>query len=205
VVAQNQQDIRAEEGNSAFDIRHQVTGDWLFELPFGPDAHWLTSGNWLSHSFSNWSVSGTFTFATGVPLSPNYSATSADVARGSAGSQRPNRVPGASLMAGGGSLQRWFNLAAFTPPVNPTTGAPEYGNASRNSIPGPGTVQVNMSLAKTLHMGDTRSLEFRATASNVFNTVQYATVDSSIDSLTAGQVTSAANMRQVTMLARYRF
>ncbi len=205
VVAQNQQNIRAEEGNSAFDIRHQVSGDWLFELPFGPDAHWLNSGNWASHAFSNWSVSGTFTFATGVPLSPNYAATSADVARGSAGSQRPNRVPGVPLMAGGGSLQRWFNLAAFAPPVNPTTGAPEYGNASRNSIPGPGTVQVDMSMAKTLHMGDRRSLEFRATADNVFNTVQYATVDSSIDSLTAGQVTSAANMRQVTLLARYRF
>ncbi len=205
VVAQNQQNLRAEEGNSSFDIRHQVAGKWLFELPFGPDSRFFTTGSWLSHALSNVSISGTFDFATGVPLSPNYSATSSDVARGSAGSQRPNRIPGASLMAGGGTLHRWFNLAAFTPPVDPVTGAPEYGNASRNSIPGPGTVQTNLSLSKTIHTGSTRSLEFRATASNVFNTVQYATVDSSIDSITAGQVTSAANMRQVTMLARYRF
>ncbi len=209
VVAQNQADIRAEEGNSSFDIRHQVTGDWLYELPFGPDTRWITHGplttGWLSHALSNLSISGTFDFASGAPLSPNYSATSADVARGSGGSQRPNRVPGTSLTATGGSLHRWFNLAAFAPPVDPTTGAPEYGNASRNSIPGPGTVQTNLSLSKTMRFGGNRSMELRATANNVFNTVQYATVDSSIDSLTAGQVTGAANMRQVTLQARFRY
>jgi hypothetical protein len=205
VVAQNQQDILAEEGNSSFDVRHQITGDWLYELPFGPETRFLTSGSWLSHAFSNFSISGTFEFATGTPLSPNYSATSADVARGSAGSQRPNRIPGSSLTATGGTLERWFNLSAFAPPVNPTTGAPAYGNASRNSIPGPGIVETDMSLSKTLHFGSTRSLELRGTADNVFNTVQYSTVNSSIGSLTAGQVTSAATMRQINFLARFRF
>ena len=37
VVAQNWQDLLAEESNSSFDIRHQVTGNFLYELPFGPD------------------------------------------------------------------------------------------------------------------------------------------------------------------------
>jgi len=205
VVAQNQQDIRAEEGNSAFDIRNQVVGRWLYELPFGPNTHFLTGNSWAGNALSNLSVSGTFDFATGVPLSPRYQATSTDVARGSAGSERPNRVPGSSLMAGGGSLRRWFNLNAFSPPVNPATGAPEYGNASRNSIPGPGTMQVDMSLAKTTRFGGNRSLELRGTANNVFNIVQYATVDSFIDSPTRGQVTSAATMREITFSARFRY
>jgi hypothetical protein len=205
VVAQNQQDILAEEGNSSFDIRHQVVGQWLYELPFGPNTHFLNGNSWLGHTLANMSISGTFDFATGLPLSPRYQATSTDVARGSAGSQRPNRVPGSSLTAGGGTLQRWFNLSAFTPPVNPTTGAPEYGNASRNSIPGPGVVQVDLSLAKTAHLGGNRSLEVRGTANNVFNVVQYATVDSYIDSPTRGQVTSAATMRQITFSARFRY
>ena len=205
VVAQNQQNILAEEGNSAFDIRHQVVGQWLYELPFGPNTHFLNSNSWVGHTLSNLSISGTFDFATGVPLSPNYQATSTDVARGSAGSERPNRVPGSSLMATGGSLHRWFNLNAFSPPVNPVTGAPEYGNASRNSIPGPGTVAVDMSLAKTMHFGGNRSLELRGTADNVFNTVQYVGVDASLDSPTQGQVTSAATMRQIIFLARFRY
>lgn len=205
VVAQNQQDILAEEGNSSFDIRHQVTGQWLYEFPFGPNTRFFTGSSWWDKTVSNLSLSGTFDFATGVPLSPRYQATSSDVARGSAGSQRPNRVPGSSLMAGGGTLERWFNLDAFTAPVNPVTGAPEYGNASRNSIPGPGTVQTDMALSKIMHFGGTRSLELRATANNVFNTVQYATVDSYIDSRTRGRVTSAATMRQILFLARFRY
>ena len=49
-----------------------------------------------------------------------------------------------------------------------------FGNASRNSIAGPGTVTNNMSLSKTMQLGDTRSMEIRATANNVFNTVQYS-------------------------------
>lgn len=205
IVAQNPRDILAEEGNSSFDIRHQVVGQWLYELPFGPNTPFFNGDSWLGHTLSNLSVSGTFDFATGRPLSPRYQATSTDVARGSAGSERPNRVPGSSLMAGAGTLHRWFNVDAFTPPVNPVTGAPEYGNASRNSIPGPGTVAVDMSLSKTIHFGGTRSLELRGTANNVFNTVQYATVNSYLDSPTQGQVTSAAPMRQIFFLARFRY
>ena len=205
VVAQNQQDILAEEGNSSFDIRQQAVGQWLYELPLGPNTRYLNGNSWLGHTLSNLSISGTYDFATGLPLSPRYQATSSDVARGSAGSERPNRIPGSSLTATGGTLRRWFNLNAFAPPVNPVTGAPEYGSAARNSIPGPGTVQVNMSLAKTIHLGGNRSLELRGTANNVFNTVQYATVDSYIDSPTQGQVTSAATMRQIIFLARFRY
>ena len=49
VVAQDWQNLLAEESNSSFDQRHQVTGNFVYELPFGPDAHWLTTG-WVGHS-----------------------------------------------------------------------------------------------------------------------------------------------------------
>jgi hypothetical protein len=44
VVAQNWQNLLAEESNSSFDIRNQVTGNFLYELPFGPDEHFITTG-----------------------------------------------------------------------------------------------------------------------------------------------------------------
>jgi hypothetical protein len=202
VVAQNWQNILAEESNSSFDIRHQVKGSFLYELPFGPDKHYLSSGSWASHAFGDWSLSGTYTLATGEPLTPSISASIADVARGTAGSVRPNRVPGTSITAGGGSLDHWFNTNAFS-----TTFAPGqyYGTAARYSIPGPGTTNINMSLSKTFQFKDTKSLEVRATANNVFNIVQYAGVNTQFDSTAVGQVTSAQTMRQITFLARYRF
>jgi hypothetical protein len=198
VVAQNWQNLGAEESNSSFDMRHQVSGNYLYELPFGKDKYWLTSGT-PSHIFEGFSISGSFTFSTGTPLTPSYQALAVDVARGTAGTLRPDRVPGSSLTAGGGSLKQWFNTAAFATPTG------SFGTASRNSIPAPGIIQNNMSLSKTMQLGDTRSMEFRATAKNAFNTVQYSGVDTNVTSPTFGQVTSAASMRSFTFLARFRF
>jgi hypothetical protein len=48
-------------------------------------------------------------------------------------------------------------------------------------------------------------MELRATANNVFNTVQYSGVDSTLGSGTYGQVTSTGAMRSFTFLGRYRF
>jgi hypothetical protein len=198
VVAQNWQNLLAEESNSSFDIRNQVTGNFLYELPFGPDAHFITTG-WLAHSLNGISLSGTFDFASGEPLTPHYEATVDEVARGTTASLRPDRVPGVSLTAGGGSLDNWFNKNAFTTPAN------TYGTATRYSIPGPGTVSVNASLSKTVRFSETRTFEMRGTASNVFNTVQYSGVDSTLGSGTYGEVVSAGTMRQFSFLARFRY
>jgi hypothetical protein len=198
-IVQNWQNLLAEESNSSFDVRHKVNGDFVYELPFGPDAHYLTSGSFLSHALNGLSVSGTFTFATGNPLTPHYEAAVADVSRGSTGSLRPDRVPGASFTTGGGKLDNWFNKAAFSTPTA------VYGSASRFSIPGPGTLSTNMSFSKTHRFGDRKTLEVRATVDNVFNTVQYSGIDTTLGSGTYGEVISAAAMRQFNFLARYRF
>ncbi|HEY0795832.1 MAG TPA: carboxypeptidase regulatory-like domain-containing protein, partial [Acidisarcina sp.] len=200
--AQNWQNLLAEESNSSFDLRHQLKGRFLYELPFGPDQHLLTTGNWLSHAASNWSVSGDFNISSGSPLTPTIAAAPSDVARGTAGSLRPDRVPGVSITAGGGARDRWFNTAAFTPQFAP---GQLYGTASRYSIPGPGTVNVDMSLSKSLQFSGTRNLEFRATADNAFNIVQYSGIDTQYDSFALGQVTSARSMRRLSVEARFRF
>lgn len=201
VVAQNWQDIAEDEGNSSIDQRHRLTGDYLFELPFGKDKTFLTGGGFASRALEGISISGAFTFATGTPLNPTFLATGSELLTNTAGSERPNRTPGVSLTAGGGSQLRWFNTAAFstTPPPN------GIGNAARNSIPGPGIVTNNMSLSKTEQFGDTRSLEVRATAGNVFNTVQFSGVDTNVQSPTFGQVNLATTMRTFQFLARFRF
>lgn len=197
-VAQNWQNLRAEESNSSFDVRQNFQGNFVYQLPFGPNTHLLTA-DWLGHVLANMNFYGIFHLASGTPLTPHYEVTSAGVATGTANSLRPDRVPGSSLTAGGGSLTKWFNQAAFAAP----TGL--YGTASRLSIPGPGTVSVNMSASKTIRFGDFKSFEMRATAANVFNTVQYSGVDSTLGSASYDQVISAAPMRKFTFVGRFRF
>jgi hypothetical protein len=66
-------------------------------------------------------------------------------------------------------------------------------------------VGVDASLSRTVSLGEMRSFEARVTANNVFNTVQYSGIDTTLNSLTFGQVTSAASMRSLVFNARYRF
>jgi hypothetical protein len=199
VPAQNDKNLDAEEGNSAFDIRHKVTGNWVLELPFGPNRAYLAKGGFWSKALDGFSLSGDFTFATGTYYTPRYVATIAETATGTNNSLRPNR-DFSQPIHGAGTILSWFNTAAFSdPPAN------TFGTASRGSIRGPGTVAVDASLARTVSLGETRSFEARFTANNVFNTVQYSGIDTTLNSRTFGQVTSAAPMRRITFLARYRF
>jgi hypothetical protein len=199
VVAQNDQNLNAEEGNSSFDIRHKVTGNWVIELPFGPNRLFFTKGGFWSKALDGFSISGDFTFATGTYYTPNYLLTVQETASGSSNSLRPNRNFSAPIN-GERTLGNWFNAAAFTTPA-----AGQFGTASRNSIEGPGTKVVDASLSRTVALGDTRSFEARVTAANALNIVQYSGINTTLNSPTFGQVTGAAAMRTLTVYARYRF
>ena len=198
-IAQDDRNLAAEESNSSFDVRHKVNGNWIFELPFGPNRAMLNKGGVWAKILDGYSVSGDFTFATGTYATPVYSGTTAEIASGAGTSLRPNRVAGQTI-GGTKTLRNWFNTASFSAPAAGT-----YGNASRNSIRLPGTVVVDGSLSRTVPLGDTRSFEGRVTASNVLNIVQYSGVSTTINSPTFGQVLSAAAMRQLTFIARFRF
>ncbi len=198
-IAQNDQNLQAEESNSTFDVRHKLSGSWILELPFGPNRAFLNKGGVWSKIMDGYSVSGNYTFATGTYATPVYSGTPQEIAAGARNSLRPDLVAGQPIL-GSGTLKNWVNKDAFVPPGEGT-----YGNASRNSIELPGTVSVNGSLSRTVQLGDTRSFEGRVNVSNVFNTVQYAGVFTTVNSANFGQVSSAANMRQFSFVARFRF
>ncbi len=199
MVAQNPLNLAAERGLSSFDQRHKFTGDFLYELPFGTNKRWLSASGPMARVFGNWTWSGSFTIASGTPLTPYVLNSIADVARGSSGSLRPD-LTGLPLYPVNLSPGLWFNPAAFvTPPVG------QYGNAGRNIIIGPGTILFNMSMAKTIPFKDTKSLEFRVTANNVFNHPNYTGVDMNVNSPTFGRLISAGNMRQLLFSSRFRF
>jgi len=198
-VAQNDLDLNAEEGNSSFDVRHKLTGNWVFELPFGPNRALLSKGGFWSKALDGFSVSGDFTFATGNYFTPNYLLTVQETASGSSSSLRPNRnfsVP----IGGAKRIGNWFNTAAFSSPA-----AGQFGTASRDSIEGPGIKVVDASLSRTVALGDTRSFEARVTAANALNIVAFTGINTTLNSPTFGQVTGPAQMRTLTVMARYRF
>jgi len=199
-VAQNAFDLAAERGLSSFNQTHRFTADYLWELPFGHDRRWLSGNSPLRAIFGDWQWSGDWTIASGLPFTPRLLGNFADVSRGTNGSLRPDVVPGQSFSIPDPSIAEWFNTAAF---VAPPTG--EFGNARRNSIIGPGTTVFDMAFTKIIPLKESRFLEFRAQATNIFNMPNYASIDTVVNSPTFGRVTAVGAMRQITISARFRF
>ncbi|HXZ82048.1 MAG TPA: TonB-dependent receptor [Terriglobales bacterium] len=199
VVAQNPDDLAAERGLSSFDQRHKFTGDYMFELPFGENKRWLSTRSTAERIFGDWQWSGSLTIASGFPFTPRVLGNFGDISRGTNGTLRAD-LTGEPITLPNSTIQEWFNTAAFVVPPNG-----QFGNAGRNIIPGPPTVLVNMAIGKQLRFSDTKILEIRLQASNVFNTPQYTAIDTIVNSPTFGRVTAVGNMRQLQFVTRFRF
>jgi trimeric autotransporter adhesin len=199
-VAQNPLDLSAERGLSSFNQTQRLTADYLWELPFGQDKRWLSGKNPMRAIFGDWQWSGDWTIASGLPFTPHFVGLPVEITTGTNGTLRPNLVPGQSISLPNPSIPEWFNTAAFEQPPSG-----QYGDVRRNSIIGPGTILFDMALTKVVPMREGRVLEFRGQATNIFNTPNYTTIDTSVTSPTFGRVTAVGGMRQITMTARFRF
>ena len=197
-VAQNDRDLEAERGLSSFDQRHRFAGDFTIELPFGTNKRWFNSGG-AAAALGNWTVNGNAALASGTPFTARVLGSIADVSRGVNGTLRAN-YNGQPIGVGDPTSALFFNTAAFSVPAPGT-----FGNAGRNTIIGPGTSSMNLGLTKNITFDQTRGLSIQLLASNVFNTVQFASIDTIVNSPTFGQVTAVRPMRRFQLLFRFRF
>jgi hypothetical protein len=199
---QNVLNMRAERGNSDFDIRHRLVFSTLWEMPFGQNLNGVAGV-----LFKGWQMNAITTFQTGMPFTPS----SAQNTLGSGvGGQRPDRLRDGTLPSSQRSISRWFDPAAFATPA-PFT----FGNSPRNPLFGPGTKQIDYSLVKNFQflVADRKTaLQFRAEAFNLFNTPQFNQPNASIGSPQAGIITSAGDKillfrtsRQIQMALVLRF
>jgi trimeric autotransporter adhesin len=197
-VAQNAFDLAAERGVSSFDQTHRFTGDYLWELPFGPDRRWLAQRGVRRTVFGGWQWSGDWTISSGLPFTANILGNPSEIARGTNGTLRPDAT-GAPVKLAHPTTAEWFNIGAFQLPAGP------FGDVGRNTIRGPGTVSWDMALTKVVPFGETRMLEIRAQTNNIFNHPNYTTIDTTLGTPAFGQVTAAGSMRTMQIVTRFRF
>ena len=107
-----------------------------------------------------------------------------------------------TLPASDRSTLDYFNTSAFTLPP-----AGEFGNAGRNTIPGPGMINFNMSLMRMVTIAPEKGirLNFRIEANNIFNHPNYTGIATTVDAINYGRVTSVGNMRTLSMTMRLMF
>ena len=199
VVAQNPANLAAERGLSSFDMRHRLTGDFLYELPLGTGKKWLDSGGVWARVLGDWTWSGTFTVQSGTPWTARLLNAYSDVNSGVNGALRAN-YNGQPIQLSNPSVGEWFNTAAFSAPL---TG--QFGNAGRNTIIGPGMVDFDMALSKNFPIREAMGLQVRVSANNVFNTPHFTAIDTVVGSPTFGRVTAVGPMRTLQIASRFRF
>jgi trimeric autotransporter adhesin len=199
MVAQNDKDLEAEWAPSTFDRRQQLSGDLYVELPWGPTRRWLRNGGVAAAIFGEWSAQLNVTVQSGTPLTVRVLGAASDIVRGVNGSLRAN-YNGGPIQPTDPTVDEFFNVNAFSAPLSG-----QFGDSARNMVVGPGARQLNALFQRDVRFHSNRTVTLQVNAVNLLNTVQWASIDTNVNSLNFGRVVSVRPMRTVTVSARFRF
>jgi len=147
--------------NCNFDVRNNLSVNGIYALPF--------KGNRL---VSGWQVATILGVHSGLPINITNEGAAYDPADlGSEWDSRPNYsyAPGCSPnqvvdKQVAPNVIQWFNPACYEPQ------APGFlGNVRRNSLQGPGTLDLDFSILKNTKLTERLNMQFRCEAFNVMN------------------------------------
>jgi len=177
---------RCDKGPSVFDVRHNITTNATYELPFGPGKTYMNHGGALGKVVGGWELSGIGTFHTGHPLTVSMDLSGSDPNTGvpfnfllpdgnDQTTQRPDLVPGVPLYLPGNGrhMGPWINPAAFqAPPIDSNGNFTRFGNAGNGILRDNSVWQIDVSLMKQTKITERIALQFEVQAFNVFNHTQ---------------------------------
>lgn len=158
--------LRRNRAPAGFNTPHIFQLAYVYELPFGKGKSWASGGGAATKVLSNWQVSGIFSAIHGQPFSLTASSASLNAR---AQRQTPNQVGPVKKLGGIGTGQPFYDPTAFVAVSTPAV----YGNVGRNTLYGPGSVNMDFSLFRTFNFTERLGLQFRADAANLFNTPHF--------------------------------
>ena len=219
---------RADFGNSYYNRRNAfvLAGNW--DLPFGKNkAIGSNLPGWANQAIGGFALNGTWTWEGGLPFTPSYSLCAEDQdIDGQGGSLcRPNGIgsgPKASLHQG--SFDPISHSVSYFSPVPTLAYAGQvqgpysrpfpgtFGNIERDSLFGPGLINVDAALAKKFFLTEKLNLQLTGQAFNVFNHANLNGPSGCVDCGTSsGKITDivasqdGTTMRRMQFSARFQF
>ncbi len=180
----NSNNLRAEYGNSSFDLRHRLVAYYSIPLPIGPSGAFLTSKSLLSReAFEGWTVAGITEVQSGTPFTAYLGST--DYSGFNQFADRPNVAQG-RLPQNNKNPDAAFSTAYFS-----TITAGQIGTERRNQYYGPGLVNFDVTVAKDFPLLSERfKLNLRADLFNLFNHTNFSNPVSTFTSSSFGRITS---------------
>jgi hypothetical protein len=178
VAFQNMACRACDRSSSSIDVRHVMTMNGVYQLPFGSGKRFLNGSGLGSQFVSGWQLAGIVSARTGLPVNITVSRTAAQLPDGNTSGQRPNLVPGVPIYAANQTIDNWFNPPAFAAPANGM-----WGNLGRFIANGPGAYEVDASLQKRFRLTERLGINFRAAAFNLLNHPEYKIPGASVGSV----------------------
>jgi hypothetical protein len=159
-----------DHGDADLDRRQMFVTNAVYVLP--PFKRW---GAVASQILGDWQLNGIASFLGGIPLDVTSGANTAGLAGGNIG-QRPNLVLGVPIyLHNAGDSLLYLNPAAFSLPA-----VGRFGSLGRGAIRGPGSKNLDLSVAKNWRIHDRYSLQFRAEMFNAFNHSNFNNIDANL-------------------------
>lgn len=142
---------------------------------------------------------------SGVPASVTIPIS--QTGTGATLNQRPDAVIGVSRYPRQQSVDGWLNPAAFSFPAAGT-----FGNLGRNTVFGPGLLQIDVSALKNTRLSESAVLQFRAECFNLPNHPAFAQPGAMLGSgsfgkilNTLGRTLGMGTSRQIQLALRLQF
>jgi hypothetical protein len=180
---------RFDRGNCSSDRRHIGNMTWVAETP-------VFANSTVNALATGWKVSGTYRVSSGNPLTVT---TSLDRLLNGQTGQRPKQVL-ADPYCAEKTIRCWLNPLAFQQPDVGT-----LGNIGRFSVFGPGFWGIDASVSRRFNIREQQTLEFRAEAFNLTNSLRAGSPTSNINTNTFGQIQSAEDPRIMQFALKFTF
>ncbi len=205
---QNAYDIRSEYQLAAFDRRHILSINYLYQLPFYKDQR-----GFAGKLLGGWQFNGIATYNTGLPFTVTTSAFDA-AGLGIVNTNpaaRPNLICDPNS-GGARTLQQYFNTTCFTtnPLLTDAAGnrilVPNtVGNTARGNITGPPTIRFDLTLVKNIRLGENFKIQLRGEGFNIFNNVNFRALSTNVTAGNFGAVTTVRDPRTFQFGAKVIF
>ena len=171
-LVSNPYNLRADRGLATFNATNLAVLNALYSLPFGNGEKYGTDmEGWKRQFASGWSLASIVTLQSGFPLTPQLSynpSNNGDTRNPVRPFLNPNFTGPVVL----GKPNQWFNPAAF---IAPPSNSGFYGDAGRNSVPGPGLATWDFSVLKNTTIHERVQLQFRLEIFNLLNRANFNT------------------------------
>jgi hypothetical protein len=195
-------------GPSDFDVRHNVTGNYVANTPFGKGGIFFTNpGGVLDRIIGGWQLTGVIHWSTGLPFTAgssvygtNFAASSQLIAT------QPIPTTGHHRYVASGKYDTAFAVDTPTTAANKLRFVYPGEAGQRNNFRADGYFDLDNGLGKDIRTIEGQNLRIEVEAFNVLNSVRMNTLTTNFSSGSFGKYSALlVNPRQLQFSAKYTF